>query len=77
MHPDISAFTNHYIYHDLVGDHPIVKESRNKIVDSMPFAGQASILIDTSFSGENCGLETRVTFSHESMAIIAFVSINS
>ena len=23
----------------------------------MPFAGQASILIDTSFSGENCGLE--------------------
>ena len=57
MHPDISAFTNHYIYHDLVGDHPIVKESRNKIVDSMPFTGQASILIDTSFSGENCGLE--------------------
>ena len=34
MHPDISAFTNHYIYHDLVGDHPIVKESRNNIVDS-------------------------------------------
>ncbi len=57
MHPDISAFTNHYIYHDLVGDHPIVKESRNHIVDSAPFAGQASILIDTSFSGENCGLE--------------------
>ena len=57
MHPDISAFTNHYIYHDLVGDHPIVKESRNNIVDSGPFAGQASILIDTSLSGENCGLE--------------------
>lgn len=57
MHPDISAFTNHYIYHDLVGDHSIVKESRNKIVDSEPFAGKASILIDTSFSGENCTFE--------------------
>lgn len=57
MHPDISAFTNHYIYHNLVGDHPIVQESRNKIVDSEPFAGQASILIDTSFSGENCTFE--------------------
>ena len=77
MHPDISAFTNHYIYHDLVGDHPIVKESRNHIVDSGPFAGQASVLIDTSFSGENCGLERGVTFSNQSMAIIAFLSINS
>ena len=57
MHPDISSFTNHYIYHDLVGDHPIVKESRNEIVDSEPFAGQASILIDTSFLGENCSFE--------------------
>lgn len=54
MHPDISAFTNHYIYHDLVGDHPTVKESRNSIVNKGPFVGQASILVDTSFSGENC-----------------------
>ena len=44
MHPDISAFTNHHIYHDLVGDHPTVKESRNRIVNEAPFAGQASIL---------------------------------
>lgn len=57
MHPDISAFTNHYIYHDLVGDHVIVQESRNNIVNRGPFPGQASILIDTSFSGENCGIE--------------------
>lgn len=57
MHPDISAFTNHYIYHDLVGDHPNVTEGRNNIVNRAPFSGQASILIDTSFSGENCGTE--------------------
>lgn len=57
MHPDISAFTNHHIYHDLVGDHPTVKESRNRIVNEAPFAGQASILVDTSFFGEHCVFE--------------------
>src|SRR4051794_34427725 len=31
MHPDISAFTNQYIYHSLVGNHESVQKSRNKI----------------------------------------------
>ena len=62
MHPDISAFTNHYIYHDLVGDHPTVSDSRNSIVNSGPFAGLSSILVDTSFSGEHCVSE-RASYS--------------
>ncbi|WP_121612938.1 DEAD/DEAH box helicase [Mesobacillus foraminis] len=54
MHPDISAFTNKYIYHSLVGDHESVKTSRNQIVKQKPFPGRASLLLDTSFSGKHC-----------------------
>ncbi|MBM7655326.1 AAA domain-containing protein [Neobacillus cucumis] len=54
MHPDISAFTNQYIYHSLVGDHESVRKSRNKIVESAPFPNRASILVDTSFTGAYC-----------------------
>ncbi|MGG3467002.1 AAA domain-containing protein [Neobacillus pocheonensis] len=54
MHPDISSFTNQYIYHSLVGDHESVRKARNAIVEQAPFAGQASILIDTSFTGAHC-----------------------
>lgn len=57
MHPDISAFTNRYIYHNLVGDHASVRESRNRIVQGAPFVGQASILLETSYSGEHCVTE--------------------
>jgi len=32
MHPDISAFTNRYVYHSLVTDHVSVLSSRNHIV---------------------------------------------
>ncbi|MBY0121729.1 AAA domain-containing protein [Bacillus sp. S/N-304-OC-R1] len=54
MHPDISAFTNRYIYHSLVGDHESVNKSRNSIVGQAPFKEQAAVLLDTSFTGLHC-----------------------
>ncbi|GHI01642.1 DEAD/DEAH box helicase [Neobacillus kokaensis] len=54
MHPEISAFTNRYIYHSLVGDHESVSKSRNQIVSRAPFAGRAAVLLDTSFTGYHC-----------------------
>ncbi|MGG0717950.1 AAA domain-containing protein [Robertmurraya massiliosenegalensis] len=54
MHPDISAFTNRYIYHSLVGDHESVYKSRNEIVSRSPFKKQAAVLVDTSFTGLHC-----------------------
>ncbi|MCM3728207.1 AAA domain-containing protein [Neobacillus cucumis] len=54
MHPDISAFTNQYIYQSLVGDHESVWKSRNKIVESAPFPNRSSTLVDTSLTGAHC-----------------------
>ena len=54
MHPDISAFTNRYIYHSLVGDHDSVNKSRNKITSLAPFKEKAAVLVDTSFTGLHC-----------------------
>ncbi|WP_423800613.1 DEAD/DEAH box helicase [Neobacillus sp. SAB-20_R2A] len=54
MHPDISAFTNKYIYHSLVGDHESVYKSRNRITSLAPFKEQAAKLVDTSFTGLHC-----------------------
>ncbi|MDP4085509.1 MAG: AAA domain-containing protein [Bacillota bacterium] len=54
MHPDISAFTNCYIYKNLVTDHESVRNSRNQIVEQAPFPDQASILVDTSNTGMFC-----------------------
>ena len=54
MHPDISAFTNRYIYHSLVGDHESVYQSRKGIASLAPFKGQAAVLLDTSFTGMYC-----------------------
>ena len=54
MHPEISAFTNRYIYHSLVGDHSSVLNSRKQIVDYAPFPGRAAILLDTSYMGAFC-----------------------
>ncbi|OIK11366.1 DNA helicase [Bacillus sp. MUM 116] len=54
MHPDISAFTNRFIYHSLVGDHDSVLKSRNQIVDQAPFPQKASVLIDASYAGAYC-----------------------
>ncbi|MEH7525775.1 AAA domain-containing protein [Bacillus sp. JJ1503] len=54
MHPDISAFTNRYIYHSLVGDHESVYKSRNRITSLAPFKERAAVLVDTSFTGLHC-----------------------
>ncbi|MDR7001066.1 AAA domain-containing protein [Neobacillus niacini] len=54
MHPDISAFTNRYIYQSLVGDHVSVQKSRNQIVEKAPFPQKASLMVDTSFTGDYC-----------------------
>ena len=53
MHPDISAFTNRVIYKSLVGDHKSVRTNRNDIVAKVPFPNRASIMIDTSFTGQH------------------------
>ncbi|MFC0273665.1 AAA domain-containing protein [Metabacillus herbersteinensis] len=53
MHPDISAFTNRVIYKSLVGDHKSVITNRNDIVAKAPFPNRASIMIDTSFTGQH------------------------
>jgi hypothetical protein len=57
MHPAISAFTNQFIYHSLVGDHPSVSENRAEIAGLKPFADSASILLSTSFTGEHAFIE--------------------
>ena len=54
MHPDISSFTNKYVYHSLVHDHESVKSNRQMIIERKPFANMASILLDTSFTGHYC-----------------------
>ncbi|WP_346726696.1 DEAD/DEAH box helicase [Bacillus suaedaesalsae] len=54
MHPDISAFTNQYIYGSLVTDHESVRINRQKIVERAPFQARASVLVDTSYTGEHC-----------------------
>lgn len=54
MHPDISAFTNRYIYNNLVGDHPDTAKKRGGIMTASPFPNQAAILLDTSHSGSHC-----------------------
>jgi hypothetical protein len=54
MHPQISAFTNQHIYEAKVSDHPSMKTKRNDLVAQAPFPNLASILVDTSFTGEHC-----------------------
>ena len=62
MHPDISAFTNQYIYHSLVGDHESVYKNRNQLVSQAPFEGSAAVLLDTSSTGHHC-ISNKVTNS--------------
>jgi hypothetical protein len=77
MHPEISAFTNRYIYQSLVGDHESVLNSRNQIVEQAPFPGRASMLIDTSYMGAICSSE-RATNSRFNLLqlLISFQSIH-
>ncbi|WP_445487030.1 AAA domain-containing protein [Niallia sp. 03133] len=57
MHPSISAFTNEYIYHSLVGDHPAVLHKRENIAEKLPIKGSANILLDTSSFGTYSNVE--------------------
>jgi hypothetical protein len=77
MHPDISAFTNRYIYHSLVGDHESVFTSRNQIVEQQPFSNRAAILIDTSYLGAFC-LNDRSTNSRYNLwqLLLSFQNIH-
>lgn len=44
MHPSISTFTNQYIYHSRVGDHPSVESKRADITNKNPFASHGAVL---------------------------------
>ncbi|MBI0578956.1 AAA family ATPase [Neobacillus cucumis] len=57
MHPEISAFTNRFIYQSMVGDHVSVHDSRNQIVEKAPFPQKASVMVDTSYTGDYCMTE--------------------
>ncbi|WP_071394600.1 DEAD/DEAH box helicase [Bacillus tuaregi] len=58
MHPEISSFTNQYIYQSLVGDYKGVAELRQELVAKHPFPDRASILLDTSGTGAYCLTES-------------------
>ncbi|MCA1058740.1 AAA family ATPase [Rossellomorea aquimaris] len=44
MHPSISSFSNHYIYHSRVGDHPSVEAIRSCITEKKPFPSYGAVL---------------------------------
>ncbi|WP_175989339.1 AAA domain-containing protein [Bacillus sp. Marseille-Q1617] len=52
MHPSISAFTNHFIYHSKVGDHPDAAKMREEILLKEPFSRQGSILLSLQEGSE-------------------------
>ncbi|MGR3764387.1 AAA domain-containing protein [Rossellomorea sp. NS-SX7] len=52
MHPSISAFTNHFIYHSKVGDHPYAAKMREDILEKEPFSRQGSILLSLQEGSE-------------------------
>jgi len=54
MHPDISAFTNQFVYFGMVKDYKSMYTVREPIANRAPFPTMASILLDTSHMGEYC-----------------------
>ncbi|MDM5155389.1 AAA domain-containing protein [Bacillus sp. DX1.1] len=50
MHPEISSFTNSFIYNNRVFDHPSVSV-RKELAELQPFANEATALFDTSLMG--------------------------
>ncbi len=54
MHPDISSFTNRYIYQNKVLDYKGVKTDRQPIAEKGPFQKEAATLIDVSKMGAYC-----------------------
>ncbi|MRX53940.1 DNA helicase [Bacillus sp. HMSC76G11] len=77
MHPEISAFSNQYVYQNQVGDHESVKNSRNQLVLNAPFPGRASILLDASHTGEHC-MKERTSHSKFNLwqLLLSFQSIH-
>ncbi|MCP3740946.1 DEAD/DEAH box helicase [Rossellomorea sp. BNER] len=63
MHPDISKFTNQYIYHNQVGDHPNVFSWRENITISAPFEGEAAVLFSTGTANWRCHKEKGSRFN--------------
>ncbi|MCU9614978.1 AAA domain-containing protein [Caldibacillus lycopersici] len=51
MHPQISRFTNQYIYGNKVSDHAAVATIRQPIANMQPFVNDAAILLDLSQIG--------------------------
>ncbi|RLL48264.1 disulfide oxidoreductase [Oceanobacillus piezotolerans] len=58
MHPDISSFTNQFIYKNMVSDDKAMVKKREQIVHKLPFPNEASVLVDTSKSGTYCLKDT-------------------
>ena len=54
MHPDISSFTNHFIYHNKVSGHETVRKKRQAIANKNPFPNEAATLVDLSRMGAYC-----------------------
>lgn len=54
MHPEISSFTNQYIYDNQVSDHASVKKERQPLANHHPFPKEAATLIDISQMGAYC-----------------------
>lgn len=54
MHPDISAFTNKFVYFGMVKDYESMYTVRESIANRAPFSKMASILLDSSHMGEYC-----------------------
>lgn len=54
MHPDISAFTNQFVYFGMVKDYESMYTVRESIANRAPFSKMASVLLDTSHMGEYC-----------------------
>lgn len=73
MHPSISEFTNKYIYHSLVGDYKNVEKNRKSIADQLPFKGNASVLLDSSYFGAYATFEkaskSRMNYIHLLLAL--------
>jgi AAA domain len=51
MHPDISAFTNHYMYGGQVTDDPSIGAKRGEITEKAPFPKSSFCLVDHSDMG--------------------------
>ena len=77
MHPDISSFTNKYIYQSLVGDHKNVAAARQEIVAKHPFPNRASHFARYKRYRYLLYDRTIVPFTYKSMAASSFFSINS